>query len=36
MGDEDETDAESSLQLFQLELHVLAQLQVERSQGLVE
>ena len=36
VGDEDEGDAELALQLLQLALHLLAQLQVERAQRLVE
>ena len=36
MGDEDEGDAELLLQRFQLLLHLLAQLEVERAERLVE
>ena len=36
MGDEDETDADTALQLPELDLHVFAQLLVERAQGLVQ
>ncbi|MNB95412.1 hypothetical protein D3C75_425850 [compost metagenome] len=36
VGDEDEGDAELALQGFQLELHLLAQLEVQRPQGFVQ
>ena len=36
MGDVDERDAELLLQALEEELHLLAQLQVERAEGLVE
>ena len=36
MGDVHEGRAEGSLQLLELDFHVLAQLQIERSQGLVQ
>ena len=36
MRDEDERDAEPGLQQLQLELHLLAQLPVERAERLVE
>ncbi len=34
--DVDERDAEIALQIFQEHLHLLAQLQVERSKGLIQ
>ena len=36
VGDEDERDAELALQQLQLDLHLLAQLAVERAERLVE
>ena len=36
MGDEDEGDAELALQGFQLKLHLLAQLEVQRPQRFVQ
>ena len=36
MGDEDEGDAEIALQGLELDLHLLAQLEIERAQRLVE
>ncbi|MNO97278.1 hypothetical protein D3C76_889790 [compost metagenome] len=36
MGDEDEGDAQLALQLFQLALHLFAQLQVQRAKRLVQ
>ncbi len=36
MGDEDEGDAELALQGFQFELHLLAQLEVERPERFVQ
>ena len=36
VGDEDEGDADLALHLLQLDLHLLAQLEVERAERLVE
>ena len=36
MGDEDERDADLALDLLQLDLHLLAELEVERAERLVE
>ena len=36
MGDEDEGDADLALDLLELDLHLLAQLEVERAERLVE
>ncbi|MNH29316.1 hypothetical protein D3C79_895430 [compost metagenome] len=36
MGDEDEGDAELALQRLELELHLLAQLEIQRPQRLVQ
>jgi hypothetical protein len=36
VGDVDERDADLALNAFQLDLHLLAQLEIERAEGLIQ